>query len=58
MSAVSTIRLSYFNVFGMIDETTYKGLALDNNVLILSFLFLFEGFFKQTSVCNQFYTLF
>ena len=44
----SAIRLSYFNVFGMIDKTTYKGLALDNNVIILSFLFLFEGFFKHT----------
>jgi phosphatidylserine synthase len=44
---VSAIRLSYFNVFGMIDKTTYKGLALDNNVLILSLLFLFEGFFEQ-----------
>ena len=43
----SAIRLSYFNVFGMIDKTTYKGLALDNNVIILSFVFLFEGFFKQ-----------
>jgi len=47
--AVSAIRLSYFNVFGMIDKTTYKGLALDNNVLILSFLFLFEGFFERTT---------
>ncbi|MEX1377207.1 MAG: CDP-alcohol phosphatidyltransferase family protein [Eubacteriales bacterium] len=43
----SAIRLSYFNVFGMIDKRTYKGLALDNNVLILSLVFLFEGFFKQ-----------
>lgn len=43
----SAIRLSYFNVFGMIDKTTYKGLALDNNVIILSFVFLFEGSFKQ-----------
>ena len=32
----------------MIDKTTYKGLALDNNVLILSFLFLFEGLFEQS----------
>jgi len=43
----SAIRLSYFNVFGMIDKTTYKGLALDNNVLILSFAFLFEGLFSK-----------
>lgn len=46
--ATSTIRLSYFNVFGMIDEKIYKGLALDKNVLILAFLFLFERFFNHT----------
>ena len=41
--ATSVIRLSYFNVFGLVDKSTYWGLALDNNVLILVFLFLFEG---------------
>lgn len=46
--AASAIRLSYFNIFGMIDPKTYKGLALDNNVIILSFLFLFESFFNHT----------
>ena len=42
--AGSSIRLSYFNVFGLIDDKTYRGLALDNNIVILSFVFLFEGF--------------
>ena len=42
--AVCAIRLSYFNVFGLIDDKTYRGLALDNNIVILSFVFLFEGF--------------
>ena len=46
--ATSAIRLSYFNVFGLIDDSTYMGLALDNNVIILSFVFLFNGFFSQT----------
>ncbi len=46
--ATSAIRLSYFNIFGMIDGKTYKGLALDNNVILLAFLFLFEGFFSHT----------
>jgi CDP-diacylglycerol--serine O-phosphatidyltransferase len=41
--ATGVIRLSYFNVFGLVDKTTYWGLALDNNVIILVFLFLFEG---------------
>jgi len=42
--AVSAIRLSYFNVFGLIDDKTYSGLALDNNIIIFAFAFLFEGF--------------
>ncbi|MDA3846191.1 MAG: CDP-alcohol phosphatidyltransferase family protein [Vallitaleaceae bacterium] len=46
--AVSTIRLSYFNIYGMIDKKTYRGLAIDNNVIILAFLFLFEGLFTHT----------
>jgi CDP-diacylglycerol--serine O-phosphatidyltransferase len=45
--ATSAIRLSYFNVHGLIDSKTYKGLALDNNVLILAFVFLFESFFTH-----------
>ncbi|MDR6223487.1 CDP-alcohol phosphatidyltransferase family protein [Methanococcoides alaskense] len=45
--AVSAIRLSYFNVFGLVDDSTYMGLALDNNVLILAFVFLFSSIFSQ-----------
>ena len=55
--AVSAIRLSYFNVFGMIDNSTYKGLAIDNNVIILSFVFLFDGVFSQTIFSIIIYTL-
>jgi archaetidylserine synthase len=40
--ATGAIRLSYFNVFGLVDGSTYRGLALDNNVLVLGLLFLFE----------------
>jgi len=47
--AVSAVRLSYFNVFGMIDNKTYRGLALDNNVIILSVLFLFESLFSRAA---------
>ena len=45
--AASAIRLTYFNVYGLIDSKTYKGFPLDNNVLILAFVFLFEGFFTS-----------
>jgi CDP-diacylglycerol--serine O-phosphatidyltransferase len=38
--ATGVIRLSYFNVFGLRDGSTYRGLALDNNVLLLGILFV------------------
>ena len=41
--ATGVIRLSYFNVFGLADDSTYRGLALDNNVIILALLFLFRN---------------
>jgi archaetidylserine synthase len=40
--ATGVIRLSHFNVFGLLDDSTYRGLALDNNVLVLALLFIFE----------------
>ena len=46
--AASALRLSYFNIFGLVDDKTYMGLALDNNVIILAFVFLFEGFISHT----------
>lgn len=39
----SAIRLSYFNIVGLVDNSTYVGLALDNNVLILAVVFLLDG---------------
>ncbi|MDQ7016103.1 MAG: CDP-alcohol phosphatidyltransferase family protein [Gammaproteobacteria bacterium] len=47
MLAASAIRLSYFSVFGLSSDSKYTGLALDNNSLILVFIFLFEGLFSQ-----------
>lgn len=41
--SAGVLRLSYFNVFGLVDESTYMGLALDNNVLVLAFVFLLDG---------------
>lgn len=55
--ATSAIRLSYFNVFGLIDDSTYRGLALDNNVIILAFVFLFNGFFSQPIFSVIIYTM-
>ena len=41
--AAGVLRLSYFNLFGLVDKSTYWGMALDNNGIILTFLFLFDG---------------
>ncbi len=38
--ATGAIRLSYFNVFGLLSASTYRGLALDNNVIVLALLFV------------------
>ena len=41
--STGVLRLSYFNVFGLMDESTYIGLAIDNNGLVLAFVFLLDG---------------
>jgi phosphatidylserine synthase len=47
MLAASAIRLSYFSTFGLSNEAKYTGLALDNNNIILVFIFMFESVFSQ-----------
>lgn len=42
--AAGVLRLSYFNVFGLIGKSTYQGLAIDNNGILLVLLFFLEGF--------------
>ncbi len=44
MISAAAIRLSYFSTYGLAGGTKYTGLALDNNSLILVFIFLLEGF--------------
>ena len=41
--AAGVLRLSYFNVFGLDGGSTYQGMAIDNNAIILVFIFLFDG---------------
>ncbi len=55
--AASAVRLTYFNVYGLIDSKTYHGFPLDNNVLILAFVFLFEGIFTPSVFSVLIYTL-
>ena len=46
MIAASAIRLSYFSTYGLSGGSKYTGLALDNNNIILVFIFLFESIFS------------
>ncbi|NQY74539.1 MAG: CDP-alcohol phosphatidyltransferase family protein [Candidatus Margulisbacteria bacterium] len=47
MVAASAIRLSYFSTYGLSGGAKYTGLALDNNSIILVFIFLLEGFLSE-----------
>jgi CDP-diacylglycerol--serine O-phosphatidyltransferase len=44
IAAAGVLRLSHFNVYGLVRESTYQGLAIDNNGLILVSLFVLDGF--------------
>ncbi len=44
--SASALRLSYFNTYGLSNSTKYTGMALDNNNLILVFIFIFESIFS------------
>ncbi|MCF6290038.1 MAG: CDP-alcohol phosphatidyltransferase family protein [Desulfobacterales bacterium] len=55
--ATGVLRLSYFNVFGLVDGSTYMGLALDNNIIILVFAFLFNGLISHTAFSIFIYIL-
>jgi phosphatidylserine synthase len=46
--AASAIRLSYFSTYGLSSDSKYTGLALDNNNIVLVFLFLFDRVFSET----------
>jgi len=46
MLSASAIRLSYFSTFGLSGGTKYTGLAMDNNNIVLVFIFIFESIFS------------
>lgn len=53
--SASAIRLSYFSTFGLSDGSKYTGLALDNNNIVLVFIFLFESVFPREIFLILFY---
>ena len=44
--SATALRLSYFSTFGLSNGSRYIGLAMDNNNIVLVFIFLFERFFN------------
>ena len=48
MLVFGAIRLSYFSTFGLSVDGKYTGLAIDNNSIILVFVFMFAGQFDQS----------
>ncbi|PCJ22776.1 MAG: CDP-alcohol phosphatidyltransferase [SAR86 cluster bacterium] len=56
MLSASAIRLSYFSTFGLAGGVHYTGLALDNNSIILVFIFVFESFFSEATFSIILYT--
>ena len=48
MLVFGAIRLSYFSTFGLSDDAKYTGLAIDNNSIILVFVFMFAGYFDRS----------
>jgi phosphatidylserine synthase len=55
MVATSAIRLSYFSTFGLAGGKKYTGLALDNNSIIIVFVFILESFLSQDVFSIIFY---
>ncbi|MEN8834369.1 CDP-alcohol phosphatidyltransferase family protein [Pacificibacter sp.] len=47
MLVFGAIRLSYFSIFGLSGDAKYTGLAIDNNSILLVFLFMFADYFSQ-----------
>ena len=47
MLVFAAIRLSYFSTFGLSKNAKYTGLAIDNNTIILVFLFMFSEYFEK-----------
>lgn len=49
MLVFGAIRLSYFSTFGLSDDAKYTGLAIDNNSILLVFIFMFAGYFDRAT---------
>ncbi len=49
IAAAGVLRLSYFNVFGLADKSSFQGLAIDNNGIFLVLIFVVNSFVNTSS---------
>ena len=55
--AAGVLRLSYFNVYGLVDKATFQGLAIDNNGIFLVLFFVLNGFISASVFTSLLYVL-
>ena len=49
IAAAGVLRLSYFNVYGLVGESSFRGLAIDNNGIFLVLLFVINSLISASS---------
>jgi CDP-diacylglycerol--serine O-phosphatidyltransferase len=49
ITAAGVLRLSYFNVYGLAGKSSFQGLAIDNNGILLALIFVFNSFISASS---------
>ena len=55
--AAGVLRLSYFNVYGLVDKATFQGLAIDNNGIFLVLFFILNDFISASTFTVMLYAL-
>jgi len=55
--AAGVLRLSYFNVYGLEGNTSFQGLAIDSNGILLALLFVFHDLFSTSVFTVLLYSL-
>lgn len=48
IAAAGVLRLSYFNVYGLVDKARFQGLAIDNNGIFLVLFFTLNGLISDS----------
>lgn len=55
--AAGVLRLSYFNVYGLVEKTRYQGLAIDNNGIFLVLFFVLNNLISVSVFTSLLYVL-